>query len=98
MADVRSHGPRLWPVFGGHAARLLDGLPSDSALESITVGESLLSCLPCLALGLAACGSKSTPIAPATVTSVAVTGTAPGVGTSAPFSATATLSDTPHRS
>jgi hypothetical protein len=46
-----------------------------------------------LALGLAACGSKSTPIAPATVAAVAVNGTAPGVGASALFSATATLSD-----
>lgn len=46
-----------------------------------------------LAFGLAACGSQSTPTAPATVASVAVTGTAPGVGASASFSATATLSD-----
>ena len=46
-----------------------------------------------LALALAACGSKSTPVAPATVASVAVTGTAPRVGASAPFSATATFSD-----
>jgi hypothetical protein len=46
-----------------------------------------------LALGLVACGSKGTPTAPATVASVAVTGTAPGVGASAPFSATAMLSD-----
>ena len=46
-----------------------------------------------LALGIAACGSQSTPTAPATVASVAVNGTAPGAGASAPFSATATLSD-----
>jgi hypothetical protein len=46
-----------------------------------------------LGLALAACGSKSTPTAPAAVASVAVNGTAPAVGASSQFSATATLSD-----
>jgi hypothetical protein len=46
-----------------------------------------------LALGVVACGSQSTPIAPATVASVAVSGTAPSLGASAQFTATATLSN-----
>src|SRR4051794_7513508 len=46
-----------------------------------------------LALGFAGCGRESTPIAATTVASVAVNGTAPGVGASAQLSATAALSD-----
>ncbi len=48
-----------------------------------------------LALAVAACGSQSTPTAPApvTVATVAVSGTTPGLGASAQFSATATLSN-----
>jgi hypothetical protein len=63
--------------------------------EAQTMVRSLTSFLTAtvLALALAACGSKSTPVAPATVASVAVNGTAPRVGASAQFSATATFSD-----
>src|ERR1051325_10969290 len=57
-----------------------------------------------LAAGTAACAGASTPTAPATsviasvfgaarVTKLTVTGTNPVIGTSSPFSATATLSD-----
>ena len=51
----------------------------------------LLLCVLGFAVSAAACGSKS-PSAPTTVTSISVTGGAPAVGSTAQFSATATVS------
>ena len=51
----------------------------------------VLLCVLALGLSAAACGSKS-PAAPTTITTISVTGGAPDVGSSAQFTATATVS------
>src|SRR4051794_36936380 len=51
--------PEAWPVFGGDAAHLLGGVASESALESIMVGEPRASCPPCWPSGLRPAGARA---------------------------------------
>ena len=62
-----------------------------SVRPSSAIGRLPIAALMfCLALGATACGTATSP---AIVTSVAVTGTNPVVGSSAQFTATASMSD-----